>query len=119
MFSLLFYFSCRPTSQGINVDATSTGIVAAGDKVTITDNNKTHVINNATSKSYSEIYSNTNTTTTYIFFVTDGSGHKLSFKVSYQILGTNPTTGFTEYNVYFGTKGFVIGSGSIYADLKN
>jgi hypothetical protein len=105
----LFYYSCRPTSQGINVDAdVNTGIVASGDDITINDGGKSHVIRNATSKSYSEIYANTNINTTYIFFVTDSNGHKLSFRVTYSITGTDPTTGETTYVVYFGTKGFVL-----------
>jgi hypothetical protein len=118
MFSLLFYFSCRPTSQGINVDATTTGIVAKGDQVTITDNNKTRVINNASSKSYSEIYSNTNINTTYIFFVTDGGGHKLSFRVTYTITGTDQQTGLTTYTVGFGTKGCSFTDKNISDDLS-
>jgi hypothetical protein len=109
LFSLLFYYSCRPTSQGINVDQT-TGITAEtvdnNVQVTIHDNGKNYVIKNALAKSYSEIYANTNTNTTYIFFVTDNNGHKLSFRVTYSITGTDPDSGATTYIVYFGTKGF-------------
>jgi hypothetical protein len=79
-FTILIYFSCLPTSNGIVV--ATNGVSMSGTTLTIKDtSDHEYIVKDSVDNSYSEIYYSTSGKTSYIFYVNSDKG-KLNFRVT-------------------------------------
>ncbi|GMO13225.1 MAG: hypothetical protein Ta2E_02110 [Mycoplasmoidaceae bacterium] len=97
------YFSCRPSSSHITINATS-GVTTSGSNIVLKDDKgKDYIVAKPIENTIADIYASTNENSVYIFYASTKNGGRVNFRATYTTMAPD-TTG----RIHFGGSGFSI-----------